>query len=424
MLRILCLYVLLQLFAPVCQAQKDTTSIGALTEDDYAVLFSELDTFLDSLTRPKSFATISLTAGNRLLTVPKGRDLETQSALMFSPAAGYYHKSGLGIGGSAALVMNGGKPEPYQYLASLSYDYLKSHKFATGIAFTRFFTSDSLWFYTSPLQNEASAYFIYRNSWLKPSLTMSYGWGSQSSVEEYATFIELIRKKTKELNKEKKPGRGNGNGNNGNGNGNGGNGNNGNGNNGNNGNGNGNNGNGNGNNGNGNGNGNGNNGNGNGNGNGGNNGNNGNNGNGRNGGDEVIPVDIISRTETEEHYYDIAVSVSVRHDFYWMEAFSKKDHIRFTPQLTVNGGTQRFGLNQTTQSSWRINSAAFKPFASDQVALEEKSRFQPLSITAFLRTAYTRGKWYLQPQFIVDYYIPETGKHWTTNFMVSTGVIF
>lgn len=406
MLRILCLYVLLQLFSSAGQAQKDTTSLGVLSEEDYSVLFSELDAFIDSLTRPKSFTSVSLSGGNRLLTVPTGRNtLETEKALMFAPAAGYYHKSGWGIGGSASIMMREGKPEPFQYLASLSYDYLKARNFAAGVAFTRFFNEDSLWFYTSPLQNELSAYFIYRKSWLKPSLTLSYGWGSSSSVEEHQYFIELIRKKTKELTKRKKKGNnGNGNGNNGNGNGNG-------------------------NNGNGNGNGNGNNGNGNGNGNNGNgNGNNGNgnNGNGNNNRDEeeIIPIDIISRTETNEQFYDYAVSLSVRHDFYWMQAFSKKDNIRFTPQLTINAGTQRFGLNQTTQSSWRVNSAAYKPFASEQVALEEKSRFQPLSLTAFLRTAYTRGKWYLQPQLIVDYYIPETGQHWTTNFMVTTGVIF
>ena len=322
-------------------------------------MFSELDAFLDSLTRPKSFGSVSLSGGNRLFTLNTASDkIETERAFLFAPAAGYYHKSGIGVGGSAAIVMNNGKLNPYQYLATVSYDYLKVRGIATGVAFTRFFTEDNLAFYTSPLQNEVSGYFIYRKSWLKPSLTLSYGWGSRSSVEEQEFFIEKIRKNVKALANGLGLGRGNGNGNNGNGNGNGG------------------------------------------------------------------STGVVTRTQTTEKFYDYAVSFSLRHDFYLLHPFLKNDNLRVSPQITANAGTQRFGLNQTTQTSWRSNSGILKPFTSDQVALEERSRFKPLSLTAFLRTAYTINKWYVQPQLIVDYYLPETSQPWNTSFMLATGLIF
>lgn len=339
---ILLTWFILCSIAPAVHAQKDTSKVPELSAAQLEALFSDLDAFLDSLIRPRSFVAASVTAGNRTIQeLGSNGKIRNTGTMLLSPAAGYYHKSGFGIGGSAAVLLQNGRPDPYQYLATFSYDYLLQRNLAAGIAFTRFFTEESLNFYTSPLQNEVAGYFIYRDSWFKPSLSVSYGWGSETHVDvQESWFTKLKRKK-----KNNRGNRGNQNG-------------------------------------------------------------------------------VVTRTVTTEDYSDWAVSLSVRHDFYKLRLLTKKDHVRFTPQLTMNAGTQQYGFNQTTQTAWRKNSGVLKPFISDKVALDERSQFQPLSLTAFLRTAYSTGKWYLQPQMVVDYYLPDTDHPWTTSFMVAAGVIF
>ena len=63
------------------------------------------------------------------------------------------------------------------------------HAFTTW----NYFTKDSLPFYTSPLENEVNAYFLWRKSWLQPGITASYGWGSKTEYEERIRYIKLLR---------------------------------------------------------------------------------------------------------------------------------------------------------------------------------------------------------------------------------------
>lgn len=334
MYRILCFIFCSCLFLRAdAQKNVDTTGLGTFNMDDLNILFSELDAFLDSMTKPHSFASVSMTAGNRLInTQTTTGQLRNQQVLMLAPSVGYYHKSGFGLNGSANLLHREKTLKPVQYLGTASFDYLRNRNLMAGVAFTHFFAADDVDFYTSPLQNEVSGYFAYRKSWLKPVLSMSYGWGSFTNVEEQETIIKKLRKKT---------------------------------------------------------------------------------------------VTGTTRIETTEQVSDFAVSLSVRHDFYWLKVLAPGDHVRVSPQIAMSGGTQRFGLNQSAQTmALRGNSNNLKPYASENISLSETSKFQPLSVTAFLRTAYSKGKFFVQPQLILDYYLPATSDHWTTSFLVNTGFMF
>lgn len=325
------------------QAQKDSTLYGADPEDIDA-LFADLSTLLDSITQPKSFASVSLMAGNRLLNVTSqsGQATTTQS-LMLSPSAAYYHKTGIGFSATAMLLNREGGLQPSQYLTTVSYDYLKLRGVLTGIAYTRFFRPDSLNFYTSPLKNEVSVYALYRKTWLKPSVSASYGWGTKTEVTRQAVIIKALR----ERKKRKRGGNGT----------------------------------------------------------------------------IDLPGEVV--TTTSESVSDWMLSASVRHDFYFFNVLGKKDHLRLTPQLSCTGGTQRYGFNQSSNAYVvKISDVVNKPFMSDQVSLQEATRFQPLSVTAFFRTAYSRGKFFVQPQVALDYYLPDTEQHFTTSFAVNTGFIF
>lgn len=333
---------------PFCvQAQKDSSGAAVVNEEDIDALFSDLETLLDSITQPKSFGSVSLMAGNRMLNVQSqsGQALTRQS-LLLSPAAGYYHKSGFGLGGSVALLSREGQLRPSQYLATFSYDLLRIPGVLSGVAYNRFFRPDSLNYYTSPLKNELSAYAMYRKSWIKPAVSVAYGWGTKSSVQEQSALLEALKRK-------KKKGRGNGSGN------------------------------------------------------------------------DVIPEPITTVTNTSESVSDWMISFSARHDFYFFNVLTSHDNFRFTPQLSFNGGTQRYGFNQSTNTYLVKRSDSFnKPFMSDQVSLQDATKFQPVSATAFLRTAYSKGKFFFQPQVIFDYYIPAPDHNLTTSFAVNSGIIF
>jgi hypothetical protein len=131
---------------------------------------------------------------------------------------------------------------------------------------------------------------------------------------------------------------------------------------------------------------------------------------------------VLFFRRTEESIADFSLTVSVKHDFYWINVFSKKDYIKFAPQFSFSSGTQQFGFNQTTGTYGlkRLNTL----FNSGNVNLDDKVKFQPISVTAYIRTEYSLGKFFIQPQLLFDYYFPAKEDNLTTLFSVNTGFIF
>ena len=186
------------LFFFYADAQKSKSLVDSTAY--YNDLFNELDGFLDSMTTPKNMWLISIGAGNSFLNYqsPSSQLLQVDKKIIYSPSIGFFHKNGLGINLSSAVVKDGSDFIPFQYEVTGSYDYLKSNRFSTGASLSHFFTKDSLSFYTSPLQNEISVYFSYKKSWAKLSLTATYGWGSYKSYEERIENIKKLRKRKNE----------------------------------------------------------------------------------------------------------------------------------------------------------------------------------------------------------------------------------
>lgn len=322
-------------FFSSAQAQKDSTSKDPLldTSIDYDELFNELDAFLDSLLAPRTYAVISLGAGTNFYDYSAKEDFTLQSKrqVILTPSAGYYHKSGFGITASAAIVNEEEKLNPYQFLTSLSYDYLNSMKFVTGISVTHYFTKDSLNFYTTPLKNELYGYFTYRDLWFKPSISASYGWGSSSAYQEREEYITSLRLRQRGY----------------------------------------------------------------------------------------------TRINTQESITDFNIMVSVRHDFYWLNVLSQKDYIRLSPQVSFTTGTQSFGFNQTsnTYGSTRVTGKN-ELYRSENISLDDRMDFQPLSVSASVKSELSIGKLFIQPQFILNYYLPVPDKNISTAFTLNTGFVF
>jgi len=160
---------------------------------DLEDLLNELDALLDSLTKPKTFFLVSVGVGSNYFNSEANLAVDTKRKTTYSPSLSYYSKSGLGLSATAVAISDEGRLNPYQFYLTGSYDYLRNKSFLTGIAYTRFFTKDSVSFYTSPIQNEVYGYFNLKKLWMKPAVAVSYGWGSRKAFEEQVSNIRTLR---------------------------------------------------------------------------------------------------------------------------------------------------------------------------------------------------------------------------------------
>ncbi|HMU46394.1 MAG TPA: hypothetical protein PKC72_08510 [Chitinophagaceae bacterium] len=310
----------------------DLTSIIDTTID-YDQLFRDFDLFMDSLLTPRSYflGSISAAKGYYNFEQKGSSTINTLKKLTYTPVLGYYHKTGLGITATGYFVNDDVNMNFYQFSLTPSFDYIQNRDLVTGISYTRFFTRDSLPFYTTPIQNEVYAYFTYRKTWIRPTVAASYGWGSRTDYEKRSSLIQDLRLR-------------------------------------------------------------------------------------RYG---------FTYINTKESVSDFSLMASVRHDFYWLDIFASKDHIRFTPQISFTSGTQKFGFNQSSNTyATVLRTGNNVLFSTDNVYLDDQIKFQPLSLTLFLRGEYSIGKFFLQPQWMLDYYFPATTNKFSSLFTLSAGVIF
>ncbi len=133
-------------------------------------------------------------------------------------------------------------------------------------------------------------------------------------------------------------------------------------------------------------------------------------------------INFLSENETVS---DFSLSASFLHNFYWLQIFSKKDNIRLTPQVQFTSGTQRYGLNQplnntTNNKITRTNALT----NARELMLDNKKEFKPVSLSLIVKTEYGFGKFFIQPQFILDYYFPAKNEQLSTLFSINAGLSF
>ena len=165
------------------------------TTFDYDLLMDDLEAFLDSISSPHNYFMGSIAMGRGYFNIKSKTNvlLETAERFTYTPTLGYFHKSGLSLTATGNIIKDENKMNMYQLSVTPGYDYLENRDLATGITYTRYFTRDSLNFYTTPLQNELYAYFTYRKWWVRPSLAVSYGWGSRTDYNEREALIQDLR---------------------------------------------------------------------------------------------------------------------------------------------------------------------------------------------------------------------------------------
>jgi len=130
-------------------------------------------------------------------------------------------------------------------------------------------------------------------------------------------------------------------------------------------------------------------------------------------------------TNTQESISDFSVNASLRHTFYWLALSKHMDYIKFTPMLVLSTGTQKYGFNQTTTAAPRsiLKTASIDVIRKNE-NLDNTTKYQPLSLTLYLRPEYSIGKFFIQPQFLLDYYFPATDKKFTAVASLNAGFMF
>lgn len=310
------------------RSRLDVLFAGADTTAVMDSLMQGFDAFLDSITRPKSFLSISAGVGSGLFNFKNTAsfDFDVKKKAIYVPEISYFHKSGLGITVTGYMLNELGKLHNYQYAVSPSYHYVNRKHFSTGISFTKYYTKDDLSFYTTPIQNELYSFFNYKKWWIEPGFAASYGWGSKTKFEQRE--IEVFLKRLKSSSKK------------------------------------------------------------------------------------------IINIQHDESIKDLSMLFSVRHTFEWYRIFANHDLLTLTPIALISGGTQNFGFNTTFSSNSKFINNNILP-ANQNITDKRGLHFQ--STTFVLQVEYMRKKFYLLPQFVLDYYLHLSDKRFNNIYSLTLG---
>lgn len=106
----------------------------------------------------------------------------------------------------------------------------------------------------------------------------------------------------------------------------------------------------------------------------------------------------------------LSFSAGVEHDFLAYKLLFKNDGLRFTPQLSGFMGVNNYSVdyNATTQLYNLRNLKKFKKLKKFQSSSQVNGKFELQSVGLDLDFTYTIGKFYIEPDIYLDYYVPES----------------
>jgi hypothetical protein len=123
-------------------------------------------------------------------------------------------------------------------------------------------------------------------------------------------------------------------------------------------------------------------------------------------------------TNNKASYFSI--SAGIEHSFIFYGIFSKKDELDFVPSLIINGGSDKISQTHTNQVFNRTGGILAK-----RKTTTASSAFQAQSIAASFNFTYSVGKFFLQTDIYIDYYLPATTeKRLSALFSLTAGFSF
>lgn len=169
-------------------AQAQDSTLPAAAAFDSAALLNDLLSLFDTtgVAPARSYTMLSMGVTNRLFSLRNNRlnaGQATTSTLVYTPSAGYYHKSGLSLSVGASLLDDLVKGfRATQFSITPAFDLTGSRYWQLGVSYTYFHITDRYSVYASPVQHDLYAQASYNKGWLQPGLAVGYSTGKFTEI--------------------------------------------------------------------------------------------------------------------------------------------------------------------------------------------------------------------------------------------------
>ncbi|MDQ6762632.1 MAG: hypothetical protein M3015_08395 [Bacteroidota bacterium] len=152
---------------------------------------------------------------------------------------------------------------------------------------------------------------------------------------------------------------------------------------------------------------------------------------------EIVNVDtivMIANRPAQIKFIDTAtttissfsVAAGIEHDFNFFNLLSKKDGLRLTPQLSIITGINDYSVsNKRSVQLYNTYVKRKLKHLKHFQPTTAKSNYEVQSVGFDLDLNYTIGKFYLEPEVYLDYFLPATNdKRFTQIFNFNIGITF
>ncbi len=153
---------------------------------------------------------------------------------------------------------------------------------------------------------------------------------------------------------------------------------------------------------------------------------------------EIVKIDTsvtLLGTRYNVHYIDsigtslqsFSISASVEHSFRFYNLFSIKDGMIITPQFSLLGGVNSYNVSHTSGiqnflAFTKLKLTRIRHFLSQE---NNSGKFELQSAGFDLDINYTIGRFYVEPQLYMNYYLPQTNDNrLTAIYNFNIGITF
>lgn len=111
---------------------------------------------------------------------------------------------------------------------------------------------------------------------------------------------------------------------------------------------------------------------------------------------------IVRKDSTDNNTSYFSTSVGIEHDLNFNNVFSKNDELDIIPALAVNAGSDKTTTTHINKAFSNIKAL------SRRARSAATTKFQLQSVSASVDITLSIGKFFLQPNIYIDYYLPST----------------
>ncbi len=137
--------------------------------------------------------------------------------------------------------------------------------------------------------------------------------------------------------------------------------------------------------------------------------------------DTLTVIGIVRNDSTNNTTSYFYTSLGIAHDVSYYKVFSNKDELDIVPTLAINAGSDNISTTHTNKGL----PIRAKRVLNRRSRVAATNKFQLQSIAASLDMTYTTGKFFIQPNIYLDYYLPSTtAKRLSAIYSLTAGFSF